>query len=180
MHTYIQLLYFVSFLLLFFLLYSSTKRNNILDTLQIICHKTLYSLYHFAFGIRISVWCTSTKCRSKNWPRNIMYIYASPCVMPIIWSEIQCNQLQTKNFIYSTLCVFISILFVLRFLFIFFSLYFLLFSFVLYVAKFFFLPFISREIIVCWYLSSVYLNGRANEMEYFLVCRFSISRLGSY
>lgn len=26
------------------------KKNNILDTLQIICHKTLYSLYHFCFG----------------------------------------------------------------------------------------------------------------------------------
>lgn len=27
------------------------KNHNILDTLQIICHTTLYSLYHFCFGI---------------------------------------------------------------------------------------------------------------------------------
>lgn len=79
-------------------IHSLLTKNNILDTLQIICHKTLYSLYHFAWGL--SVWFS----HGEYWISYLSwYIYRrciSVCVC--LWSKIQCNQVKYSH----TLCLF--------------------------------------------------------------------------
>lgn len=79
-------------------------KNDIQDTLQIICYKTLYSLYHFCLEIVMQPWWISYSSSFIHRVLDYVYVYMFVCV-PIMWSKIQCNKVKYSH----TLCSFHSV-----------------------------------------------------------------------